>query len=164
MPADGPRTQNAWMIRKLLLAFATITIALAGTVAILYATNTAPAVPTASGAADPAKPYVVKLHAQWCPYCLVTKDEWTQIQQTYAGRVNLVVLDFTNDAAWERSRAEAERLNLGAFFDDYAGATGMVVVLDGETKRVSAELDGNRPFDDYRAAIDAALASDALVR
>ena len=157
-----PTRDNAGdMIRRLLLAATAIGVALVGTVAILYLLNAPPRVPTVSAAdaAASSKPYVVKLHAQWCPYCILTKDEWSQIERTYAGRVHLVVLDFTSEAATERSRAEAERLNLGRFFDEYVGATGIVVVLDGRTLEVTAEIGGNRPLADYRAAIDAALAT-----
>jgi thiol-disulfide isomerase/thioredoxin len=145
------------MIRKLLLVATLMTVTLLGTVAALYAINAAPSVAALSGA-DAAKPFVVKLHARWCPYCLMQKDEWSQIEATYAGRVNFVVLDFTNERATERSRSEAERLNLGSFFDEYAGATGLVVVLDARTKEVLAEVGGNQTFEEYRAAIDAALA------
>ena len=144
------------MIRKMLLAATLTAAALVGTVAVLYATNVAPSVPPVSGT-DAGKPYVVKLHAQWCPYCLLQKDDWSQIEKAYAGRVNFVVLDFTNERATERSRREAERLNLTPFFDSYAGATGLVVVLDGRTNDVLAEVGGNQAFEEYRAAIDAAL-------
>jgi hypothetical protein len=92
----------------------------------------------------------------------MTKDEWDQIAQAYAGRVNLVVLDFTSEAATERSRTEAKRLNLGGFFEEYVGATGLVVVLDGRTREVIAEVGGNRSLEDYRGAIDAALARTPL--
>jgi thiol-disulfide isomerase/thioredoxin len=146
------------MLRRLLQVVVLLTVALAGTIAVLYATNVAPSVaPVAAAASD--KPFVVKLHAQWCPYCLLQKDEWSRIETSYAGRVNFLVLDFTNERATERSRREAERLNLGSFFDEYSGATGLVVVLDGRTKEVLAEVGGNQPFDEYRAAIDNALAS-----
>ena len=150
----------AAMIRRILLSCGLLAAALGGTVGALYVANAAPAVPAVSGAeaADSARPYVVKLHAQWCPYCLMTKDEWTRIEDTYAGRVNLVVLDVTTTRATERSRAIAQRLGLTPFFDEYAGATGMVVVLDGRTKNVIAEVAGSRPFEEYRDAIDAALA------
>ena len=144
------------MIRKLLLAATLMAVALVGTVAALYAANSPPSV-SAVSMADPGKPFVVKLHARWCPYCLMQKDEWSQIEATYAGRVNFVVLDFTNERATERSRSEAERLNLGSFFDEYSGATGLVVVLDARTKDVLAEVGGNQTFAEYRAAIDAAL-------
>jgi thiol-disulfide isomerase/thioredoxin len=145
------------MIRKLLLTATLMAVTLVGTVAVLYATNAAPSV-SAGSAADSGKPFVVKLHARWCPYCLMQKDEWSQIEAAYADHVNFVVLDFTNERATERSRSEAERLNLLPFFDEYVGATGLVVVLDARTKEVLAEVGGNAPFEEYRAAIDAALA------
>ena len=148
------------MISKLLVAAAAMAVALSATAAVLYVSNSAPAVPTLSAAesAAPTKPFVIKLHAQWCPYCMLTKDEWARVEQTYAGRVNFVVLDATNEAAIERSRLEAERLNMRQFFDDYNGATGLVVVLDGRTKEVLAEVGGNASFEEFRSAIDAALA------
>ena len=152
------------MIRKLLAAAAAMAVALSVTAAILYVSNSAPAVPTLSAAesAAPTKPFVIKLHARWCPYCMLTKDEWARVEQTYAGRVNFVVLDATNEAAIERSRVEAERLNMRQFFDDYNGATGLVVVLDGRTKEVLAEVGGNASFEEFRSAIDAALARQLL--
>jgi thiol-disulfide isomerase/thioredoxin len=126
---------------------------------IMYASNRAPAVPAISDAeaANPGKPYVVKLHAQWCPVCMVTKGVWSEIEDTYSRRVNLVVLDFTNRANTDASRAEAERLGLEGFFDEYAGSTGTIVVLDGRSKEVTASINGSRDFAEYRAAIDAAL-------
>ena len=148
------------MIRKLLVTTAAIALALAGTVAILYAANGAPSVTpiAAAEASASTKPYVVKMHARWCPYCLLQKDEWSRIEQAYAGRVNFVVLDATNEAAVERSRVDAERLNMREFFEEYNGATGLVVVLDGQTKEVLAEVGGNAPFDEFQSAIDGALA------
>jgi thiol-disulfide isomerase/thioredoxin len=127
---------------------------------ILYMRNTAPVVPPVSAveAANTVKPYVVKLHAQWCAVCMVTKGVWSEIEKTYAGRVNLLVLDFTTEAKAEASRAEATRLGLTKFFEEYGGATGNIVVLDGRTKDVTASINGSRDFATYRAAIDAALA------
>jgi thiol-disulfide isomerase/thioredoxin len=154
------------MIRRLLASVALVAFALIGTVAVLFALNAPPAVPAlaVTEIAGSPKPYVVKLHARWCHYCMFTRDEWTQIEQTYGGRVHLVVLDFTTEAATARSQAEAKRLNLERFFDEYAGATGAVVVLDGRTMEVTAELFGDRPFADYRSAIDAALAKAQVSR
>src|SRR5688572_22303706 len=97
------------VFKKILLGATVVVAALIATGAILYVNNTAPAVPPVSPveAAQTGKPYVVKLHAQWCPVCMITKDAWTQIEKAYAQRVNLVVLDFTTDANVEASRAEA---------------------------------------------------------
>ena len=148
------------MIKKILLVVAVFVAVLIGAGGILYVGNVAPSVPPVSPveAAKTGKPYVVKLHAQWCAVCMITKDVWTQIETAYAQRVNLVVLDFTTDANTEASRAEASRLGLTKFFDDYGGATGSIVVLDGRTKEVTASISGSRDFADYRTAIDAALA------
>jgi hypothetical protein len=89
---------------------------------------------------------------------MVTKGVWGQIEETYGRRVNLVVLDFTTDANSKASQAEATRLGLTRMFDEYAGATGTIVVLDGRTREVTASIKGRRDFSEYRAAIDAALA------
>ena len=147
------------MLKKLLLVMAAVIVLLIGAGTATYLGNAAPAVPriAVEEAAKGNKPYVIKLHAQWCAVCLVTKDVWSQIEETYATRVNLLVLDFTNDAKTLASRAEASRLGLEAFFDEYGGATGTILVLDGRTKRVQADISGSRDFSDYRAAIDAAL-------
>jgi thiol-disulfide isomerase/thioredoxin len=147
------------MIKKALVVVTLLGAVLAAFGVIMYLGNPAPAVPAVSAleAAKTGKPFVVKLHAQWCAVCLVTKGVWSQIEETYSRRVNLVVLDFTNDANTEASRAEATRLGLETFFEEYAGATGTIVVLDGRTKEVTASINGSRDFATYRAAIDAAL-------
>ena len=147
------------MIKKLLLLTTVVLLVLAATGSVLYVRNVAPAVPVIPTEAIPRsnKPFVVKLHAQWCAVCMVTKGAWSQIEETYAGRVHLVVLDFTTSAATEASRAEATRLGLQKFFDEYGGATGTVAVLDGRTREVTASIDGSRDFSAYRTAIDAAL-------
>jgi hypothetical protein len=88
---------------------------------------------------------------------MVTKGVWSQIEETYSTRANLVVLDFTNQANTDASRAEAKRLGLETVLDEYFGATGTIVVLDGRTKEVTASITGSRDFVEYRAAIDATL-------
>jgi hypothetical protein len=147
------------MIKKLLLAGLSVIVVLAALAAVMYVMNRAPTVPPISAAdvANPAKPYVVKIHAQWCAVCMVTKDVWSEIESAYSGRVNLLVLDLTTEATTAASRAEAGRLGLDRFFDEYGGATGTIVVLDGRTKQVAAAINGSRELAEYRSAIDAAL-------
>ena len=138
-----------------------IVVAIAATGAFLYTRNATPVVPalaTAAATADGA-PWIVKLHAQWCPVCMMTKGIWSQLEQTYAGRVHLAVFDFTNDTTTAASRAEAERLGLTAVFDEAAFATGSILVLDGQNEHIVAWINGSRDFADYRSAIDSALAA-----
>ena len=150
------------MFKKFGLAFASVLAAAAAAGYVLYLWNPPPAVPRISPeAVTSGRPFVVKLHAQWCPYCMLTKGVWGQIEDAYADRVNLVVLDFTNQENTAASQAEARRLGLEKFFDEYAGATGIVVVLDGRTREVRAEIGGSRDFAEYRDAIEAALKNSA---
>jgi hypothetical protein len=151
------------MIKKALFGVTCLVVALVAVASVLYVRNATPTVPTISlvEAADTRRPYVVKLHAQWCPICMLTKNVWSQIEVAYSGRVNFLVLDFTNQATTEMSRAQAKRLGLEKFFDENAGATGTIAVLDGRTREETASIHGIKGFDEYRAAIDASLRAGA---
>ena len=149
-------------MRKTFVFGSAILGALLGTATILYARNDAPVVPAiaSADAAAPGSPWVIKLHAQWCPVCMLTKGMWSQVEQHYSGRVRLAVFDFTDEATTAATRLEAERLGLTAVLEEIGFATGPVVVLDGGTKDVVAWLD-SRDFAEYRTAIDAAIAASA---
>ena len=147
-------------MRKARFIAIVVVAGIAATTAILYARNTTPVVPaiTTADATAAGAPWVVKLHAQWCPVCMMTKGMWSSVEDRYAGRVRLAVFDFTDEATTAATRAEAERLGLAAVLDEVGFATGPVVVLDGRTKEILAWLD-SRDFADYREAIDAAVAA-----
>jgi thiol-disulfide isomerase/thioredoxin len=146
-------------MRRWVLGSSAVVATAAAVVVWLVVTNSVPRPPAdPSGAAAVSAPYVVKLHARWCPVCMATKAQWGDVQQAYAGRVRFAVFDFTTEATTARSRVDAVRLGLGAVFDDYAGETGTVLVLDGVTKNVREAIHGVRAAADYRTAIDAALA------
>jgi thiol-disulfide isomerase/thioredoxin len=148
-------------MRKVLSAGILIVAALVATAAILYARNETPVVPTiaTADAAAAGSPWVIKLHAQWCPVCMLTKGTWAELERHYAGRVRLAVFDFTDEATTAATRAEAQRLGLSSVLDEVGFATGPIVVLDGRTKDIVAWIDGSRDFDEYREPIDAALAA-----
>lgn len=150
------------MFKKAIFIVGSLIAVLAVAGYVMYVMNPAPTVPAISldDAANPGKPYVVKIHAQWCAVCMATKRVWSQIQDAYANRVNLLVLDVTNSATAGASRAEAKRLGLEQFFDQYGGGTGTVLVLDGRTKAVTASINGSRDFAEYRTAIDAVLRAE----
>lgn len=148
------------MIKKLLIGAGVLLVAFVAGGWLLYAGNAPPATPpiSAAAAADPDRPYIVKLHAQWCPICLVTKDVWSELAADYEARANLVVFDFTDEASTSASEAEARRLGLGGFFADYVGTSGAIAVLDGGSRELTALIGGNRSPAEYRAAIEASLA------
>jgi thiol-disulfide isomerase/thioredoxin len=147
------------MRRTLVITLAIVALVL-GAGAVLYARNDAPVVPAiaAADAAAPGAPWVIKLHAQWCPVCMLTKGMWSEIEQQYAGRVRLAVFDFTDEATAAATRMQAERLGLAAVLEEVGFVTGPVVVLDGRSKNIVAWLD-SRDFTEYRDAIDSAIAA-----
>jgi thiol-disulfide isomerase/thioredoxin len=142
-------------MRKVSIVAGIAVALLAAAAAAMYVANPAPTLPAAG--TSPDRPIVVKFHARWCPVCMVTKTAWDQLQATYADRVHLTAFDFTNDATTAATRVEARRLGLESFLDEYMGTTGSVFILDGRTRTVRAELPGNRDFEAYRDAIEAAL-------
>jgi thiol-disulfide isomerase/thioredoxin len=146
------------MLKKIALVVVAAFVVLVGSVVLMYFVNAAPVAPaiSASEASNPARPFVVKLHSQWCHLCLITTSVWSQIEQEYKGRVNFLVLDFTDDQTTDASKAAAERVGLGRVFEE-SGSTGVVLVVDGRTKDVTASIAGSRDVTEYRAAIDAAL-------
>jgi thiol-disulfide isomerase/thioredoxin len=148
------------MLKKIAIIVFTGFLALVGTAVAMYFVNAAPVAPaiSAAEASDPGRPFVVKLHSQWCHLCLITTQAWSQIEKEYAGRVNFLVLDFTDDQTTDASKAAAERVGLGRVFEE-SGSTGVVLVVDGRTKDVSASIAGSRNVAEYRAAIDNALSA-----
>jgi thiol-disulfide isomerase/thioredoxin len=146
------------MLKKIAIIVFAGLLVLVGTGVVMCFVNAAPVAPAipAAEASAPSKPSVVKLHSQWCPVCLVTTSVWSQIEKEYADRVNFLVLDFTDDETTDASEAAAERVGLGRVFEE-SGSTGVVLVVDGRTKDVTASIAGSRDIAEYRAAIDAAL-------
>ena len=148
-------------MRRALTVALVLVAALTATGAILYARNSTPVVPTiaTAEAAAAGSPWVVKLHAQWCPVCMLTKGMWSEIEESYRGRVRLAVFDFTDETTAAATRAEAQRLGLGAVLEEAGFATGTILVLDGRTKEIVAWINGSRDFAEYSTAIDTALAA-----
>jgi thiol-disulfide isomerase/thioredoxin len=146
-------------LKKACLILTLLVVLLVGLGVTMFVVNPAPKVPAVSPD-DPAtatRPYVVKIHARWCPICMLTKGTWTKLQTQFAGRVNLVVLDFTNKETSAASRSEAKRLGLEGFVDAHSGEIGTVYVLDGGSKEVKASVPGARDLAEYVVAVDNSL-------
>src|SRR5688572_31944908 len=82
------------MLKKIAIVLFAAFLILVGTGVLMYFVNAAPVAPaiSAAEASDPGRPFVVKLHSQWCHLCLITTQAWSQIEKEYAGRVNFLVL------------------------------------------------------------------------
>ena len=102
------------------------------------------------------KPYVVKIHADWCGTCRMLEPTWLKIESELGDRAHLVQLDVSDRAAAKRSLAEAERLGLGEFFLEYRGSTGTIGVIDGNTFKPVAIMRGESDFSKYQEAVEKA--------
>lgn len=114
----------------------------------------------AGEAAVEGKPYVVKIHADWCGTCTKLNPTFEALQQKYGDRANLVELDVTDKDTLASATAEAKRLGIQDFFDRYKGRTGTIGVLlaDGETVRV---LKGETDLTRYDEVIELAIERSA---
>lgn len=133
---------------RLPMAVRTAAIALVFLTAAASAARTEP---------DATSPFVVKVHADWCGTCLFLASTWSQIERDLDDRARIVRFDVTDRARLERSRSEAQRLGLGAFFEAYKGSTGVIAVLDGSTREPLTIRKGEADFGIYRDAVDRAI-------
>ena len=149
------------MLKKISLIGVVLVFGVAAFGFTMYQMNPAPTVPVVSPEAPEAssRPYLVKVHAKWCPICMTTKGVWSELQTAYTGKVNLVVFDNTNKETIEASRKEAKRIGLDAFFKEHGGETGGIFLLDGKSKTVKESFHGSRESAEYKTAIEGALAA-----
>ena len=124
----------------------------AATVALFWSPNVA----GASASRCESKPYVVKIHADWCASCKASKSTWAQVQSELSTQATLVTLDVTDRVAFQESRLQAERLGISEFFQQYRSKTGTIAVLDCRTREPVAKLTGERSLARYREAISKA--------
>jgi len=108
-------------------------------------------------AAEPAaQPIIAEISADWCGTCTKLKPTIEALREKYGDRVQVVVLDVTDQGTLEKAGAEAERLGIRSFFDRNRRTTGSVgVIVAGETLRVfRGEVDAARYEDVIELAIE----------
>jgi len=109
-----------------------------------------------SAADDASKPFVVKIHADWCGTCSRLEATLEALRERTGDDVRIVVLDVTDRESLARATAEADRLRIRAFFDAYKSKTGTVGILDGVTRKPVSVLMGETDVAKYEAALAAA--------
>ena len=102
-----------------------------------------------------AKPYLVKVHADWCTSCAMLSLTWEKLVERHADDANIVILDVTDKEHTEKAAARAEELGIQEFYEANVGRTGTVGVLmpDGSPVEV---FKGRLDHRDYTAAIESA--------
>ena len=106
-------------------------------------------------AEESGQPMVVAIHADWCGTCTRLEPTIDTVRSKVGGEAQVVVLDVTDRAAVERSRAKADELGISAFFDEYKSQTGTVGVLDASGKPIEV-LKGETDPAKYLTALQEA--------
>ena len=106
-----------------------------------------------SAADDASKPFVVKIHADWCWTCQRRDSTIEALRKRTGDDARIVVLDVTDRESLVRATAEADRLRIRAFFDAYKSKTGTVGILDGVTREPVSVLKGETDVAKYEAAL-----------
>lgn len=132
--------------------------ALIFSVALLSAASTQGADTAVSAAKDGSKPFVVKIHADWCGTCRMLEPTLTALDKKMGTSARVVVLDVTDRKTYAAATAEAQRLGIESFFDQYKSRTGIVGVLDGSTRETIAVLSGELDVAVYERLLTQARA------
>ena len=137
--------------RRALMGLALAVILFAGALA-----SAGEAVSVVSAEADASRPFLVKIHADWCGTCNRLEAPLSALRESHGSEIRYVTLDVTDRAATDRAGQEAERLGIKGFFDAHKGKTGTVAVIHGVTRQPVAVFKGELDGSVYEAALEAA--------
>lgn len=118
------------------------------------------AAPAAAGAGDAERPFLVKMHADWCGTCTALEPTWAALESAHGAKLRMVTFDVTDRARLTASRAEAEKLGLLSFFEGHRGRTGLIALLDAKGEPIEL-FHGVRDPAAYEPALIAAVAGGA---
>lgn len=110
---------------------------------------------------DSSKPFVVKIHADWCGTCTKLNPTMAELRERQGDKIRYVQLDVTDKEALARSTSEADRLGIREFFDEYKSKTGTVGVLNGASREPVTVLKGELDVAEYESALTKASAGGA---
>lgn len=110
---------------------------------------------------DPGRPFAVKIHADWCMTCLMLDVVWQQLREREGGRARFLVLDVSDAAALDRSRAEADRVGVSRFLERHRGRSGTIGILHGASRVPTLILHGELDVERYAVALETARSAPA---
>jgi thiol-disulfide isomerase/thioredoxin len=108
------------------------------------------------------KPQVVGLvfYADWCGTCKVLEPRIDEVKKELADKpVYITRVDLTDDATRAQSQLFANWVGLGEIYQEHGGATGFMLLIDPEEKKVIQRIGAQHSEQQIRQAIDQALAA-----
>lgn len=101
-----------------------------------------------------AKPTVALIRADWCSACKQVEPIIQDLMQSYGDKLNLVVLDVTNEETTTKAMATAKSLGLSSFFEANKKSTSTIGVF--KNKREIFKTTHNPDRDVYVQAFNKA--------
>lgn len=153
------------------LGFAVLLV-LAAAFAAVGQSGTAPSgtqPPKAADVGAGAKIIAVKFHADWCGYCKAMGPVFEELQAKFDQEPVLYVeLDQTRDFGRRQAAYHSRALGLGDVWQENAGKTGFILLIDATTHKVVQRLSydqdlkqmGNALQEAVRNAVDLATMQD----
>ena len=134
-----------------------VTLALLG---LLSAPAWADEMAAISDASDAARPFLVKVHADWCGTCTALNPTWDELETKLGDGARLVILDVTDRQTLQAAQTEAQRLGIDGFFDEYKARTGTIAVLRGDSRAKVEVMKGVTDVARYETAVALARSAD----
>jgi len=115
--------------------------------------------PKVSDAKDASKPFIVKIHADWCGTCQHLVSTFKALEKKLGKQTRIVILDVTDRQSTRAAYAEAKRLGILDWFKENQARTGTVAVMRGDTRAPVKILKGETDVALYEAAVKEARGS-----
>ena len=107
--------------------------------------------------ANPKNPTVAIIRADWCSACKEVEPIIDDLMHTYGNKLNLVVLDVSNDDSTAKAAETAKSLGLTNFFEANKKSTSTVGIFKNKKQVFKTTHNPDRAA--YVAAFDKAIKS-----
>ena len=101
---------------------------------------------------DSSRPSAVRFYADWCSKCKLVDARLEDIRPEFLDEINFVVFEMTDESTRKQAQQKAQSLGLGAVYEKYAPATGLLILVD-ETGHIEQEITYAVPTYDMRRAL-----------
>jgi thiol-disulfide isomerase/thioredoxin len=85
----------------------------------------------------------VRVHADWCGECQTTLPDFLSFMKAFRGKINVVDIDVTDGKTAAVSKARAQRLGFGPYYEQTKTAPLTVAFINPDSGKVYAALRGN---------------------
>jgi thiol-disulfide isomerase/thioredoxin len=105
-----------------------------------------------------AKLIALRMYADWCGKCKALDPKVDEVKKEFRGRgVLFAVFDQTDEFAQEQSVLHARLLGLDHVQRDFGGQTGLLLLIDPESRKIKERITHQISIDELRTKLTAYL-------